>query len=180
VTTILFVRHGETDWNRERRVQGHADRPLNETGRAQARELAARLAGESIDAIYSSDLARARETARIVSEPHRLGVTAIQDLRERHFGTWEGMTDDDVLARFPEAASGEWGDGETQAEMDRRIAEALTRIAARHPGDRVLVVSHGGPMRSLLRRCSGDGDGPIPNCHVVRVAVLDGEFRALD
>ena len=180
MTTILFARHGETDWNLERRVQGHTDRHLNETGRAQARELAARLAGERLQAVYSSDLARAHETARIVAEPHGLPVTAVRDLRERHFGTWEGMTDDDVLARFPQAATGPWGDAETQEEMSRRVVDAIARIAATHPGGRVLIVSHGGPMRAVLRRCSEDGAGPIPNCHVVTIAVEGGELRPLD
>jgi broad specificity phosphatase PhoE len=180
VTTILFVRHGETDWNRERRVQGHADTPLNDTGRAQARELASRLAVERIDAVYSSDLARAHETARIVAEPRGLGVSAIRDLRERHFGTWEGMTDDEVLARFPQAATEPWGDGEARHAMDVRVVDAVARIAAAHLNGHVLVVSHGGPMRALLRHCTGNGDGPIPNCHVVRIAVEGGEFRPLD
>jgi broad specificity phosphatase PhoE len=180
VATILFARHGETDWNLERRVQGHTDRHLNETGRMQARELAERLAGESLEAVYSSDLARAHETARTVAESHGLGVKAVRDLRERHFGSWEGMTDGDVLARFPEAAAGRWGDGETEEAMRLRVIDAIGRIADAHPGGRVLIVSHGGPMRALLRHCSKDGDGPIPNCHVVRIAAEGGEFRALD
>jgi broad specificity phosphatase PhoE len=180
VTTILFVRHGETDWNRERRVQGHSDTPLNDTGRAQARALSTRLAGEPIDAVYASDLARAHETARILAEPRGLQVTAVTDLRERHFGTWEGMTDDEVLTRFPEAAAGARGDGETWEAMSRRVLDALARIAEAHPRGRVLVVSHGGPLQALLRHCSGDGDGPIPNCHVVSITVQGGEFRPLD
>jgi broad specificity phosphatase PhoE len=178
VTTILLVRHGETDWNRDRRIQGHSDTPLNETGRAQARALAEKLAGEPIDAVYSSDLLRAHETARIVADGRNLDVTAIRDLRERHFGTWEGLTDDEIFARFPEAATGPWGDAETRDEMARRVAGALHRIAATHPGQHVLVVSHGGPLRAVLTHCGVDGGGLIENCHVVKVEVGGGVIRS--
>jgi broad specificity phosphatase PhoE len=169
VTTFLLVRHGETDWNFERRVQGHADRPLNDTGRAQARQLADELAGEAIDAVYSSDLVRAHETARIVAERLGLEVIAMPDLREKHFGTWEGLTDREILARFPEAQRGHWGDGETTAEVSRRVLGALRRIAETHPDGRVLIVAHGGPLRVALIHCGADGTGPIRNCQVVRV-----------
>jgi broad specificity phosphatase PhoE len=180
VTTFLLVRHGETDWNFERRVQGHADRPLNETGRAQARALADELEGEPIDAVYSSDLVRAHETARIVADRIGLPVTALPDLREKHFGTWEGMTDREILDRFPDARTGHWGDAETTEEVSRRVLEALRRIAAAHPTGRVLVVSHGGPLRAVLRRCGSDGAGSIGNCHVVRIAAAEGSLRMLD
>jgi broad specificity phosphatase PhoE len=174
VTTILLVRHGETDWNVGRRVQGHSDVPLNETGQAQARALAEELAGVPIDAVYSSDLLRAHETARIVAEPRGLDVTAIRDLRERHFGTWEGLTDDEIFARFPHAVNGPWGDGETREQMAERVFGALHRIAETHAAGRVLVVSHGGPLRAVLIHCGVDGVGRIDNCHVVRVEI-DGD-----
>jgi probable phosphoglycerate mutase len=179
MTTILLARHGETDWNVERRVQGHSDTPLNETGRAQARALADALAREPIEAVYSSDLLRAHETARIVAEGRGLEVTAIRDLRERHFGTWEGLTDDEIFARYPEASTGSWGDGETREEMATRIFEALQRIAETHPDGHVLVVSHGGPLRAVLLHCDIDGAGPIENCRVVRVQVKDGIVRGV-
>jgi broad specificity phosphatase PhoE len=180
MTTILLVRHGETDWNLQRRLQGHADTPLNDRGREQARDLAAELADEPIDAVYSSDLVRAHETARIVAEVHGLDVTAIDDLRERHFGTWEGLSDDEIHARFPEAATGALGDGETREEMARRVFDALQRIADSHPGGRVLVVSHGGPLRAVLRHCGGDGVDRIDNCHVVRLEAGGGNLREPD
>ena len=173
MTTILLVRHGETDWNLARRIQGHSDRPLNETGREQARELADALASEPIDAVYSSDLARAHETARIVAERRGLEVTAIPDLRERDFGTWEGLTGDEIFERFPGAKTGTWGDGETREELAVRVLASLQRIAHTHPQGRVLVVSHGGPLRVVLTRCGIDGIGTIANCHVVRLE-LDG------
>jgi broad specificity phosphatase PhoE len=180
VTTLLLARHGETDWNRERRVQGHTDRPLNAAGQAQARELGEALQFESLDAVYSSDLSRAYDTALAVAEPRGLEVVQVADLRERHFGTWEGVTDAEILRRFPQAGGGPWGDGETPDEMTVRVVDALREIAAQHTGGQVLVVSHGGPMRAILRRYSVDIDGPIPNCHVIRLAVENGEFRPLD
>ncbi|MGH3105213.1 MAG: histidine phosphatase family protein [Gaiellaceae bacterium] len=180
MTTILLARHGETDWNFERRVQGHADRPLNDTGRAQAHALADGLDGETIDAIYSSDLVRAHETARIVAALKGLEVTAVPGLREKHFGTWEGLTEEEVLARFPEARRGRWGDGETSEEMSRRVLETLRRIAESHPDGRVLVVTHGGPLRAVLLHCTSDHEGPIGNCQVVRIAVEEGAIRPVD
>jgi broad specificity phosphatase PhoE len=180
VTTILLARHGETDWNRERRVQGHTDRPLSAPGLAQAQELAQALESESIDGVYSSDLSRAYETAIVVAEPRGLAVVQLPGLREKHFGTWEGLTHEEILGRNPDALNGPWGDGETTEEMAARVFEALRTIAAQHGDGCVLVVSHGGPMRAVLRHCSVDDGGPIANCRVVRLAVEDGEFRPLD
>jgi probable phosphoglycerate mutase len=180
VTTILLARHGETDWNRDRRVQGHTDVPLNETGRQQASALATALENEPLDAVYSSDLERARETARIVAEPRGLQVEVADGLREKHFGSWEGLTDEEVLRRFPDARRGHWGDGETTDEMTERVIETLHRIAADHPGERVLVVLHGGPLRAALRHCGADHDGAIANCHVASLSVEDGLLRPID
>ena len=179
-TTILVARHGETDWNVERRVQGHTDRPLNERGLVQAGALAESLEGERLDAVYSSDLSRAYETARLVAEPRGLEVTTLPDLREKHFGTWEGLTDDEVLKRFPYAASGGWGDAETTEELTERVRGALTEIASRHAGGHVLVVTHGGPLRVALRWCDTEWNGSIANCQVYRIAVEDGIPRGLD
>ena len=179
-TTILLARHGETDWNVERRVQGQTDRPLNENGREQARALAGELAGESLDAVYSSDLSRAYETARAVAEPRGLDVTLVPELREKDFGTWEGLTDTEVLARFPAASAGPWGDAESSEEVARRVVEALRRIARAHPGQRVLVVSHGGPLRAVRAHCGLDVRGAIGNCHVARIEIEDATIRAVD
>ena len=180
MTIILLARHGETDWNVQRRVQGHSDTPLNETGRAQARALGEELAGEEIDAVFSSDLMRAHETARLVAEPRGLEVIAISDLRERHFGTLEGLTDEDIFSRYPKVLDGApWGDAETQDEMAERVLEALRRIAETHPEQRVLVVSHGGPLRRVLAHCGLDARGRIDNCHVVRIEIVGGELRGV-
>ena len=96
--TLLLVRHGETDWNAEGRLQGHTDRPLNDYGRTQARRLAEQLHGDGIAAIYASDLVRARETAEILSERLGLPVLLDADLRERNWGSWEGLTPDERLS----------------------------------------------------------------------------------
>lgn len=179
-TTILLARHGETDWNLERRVQGHSDRRLNERGRTQARALAEELEHEHLDAIYSSDLARAYETARIVAERKGMPVTATRDLREKDFGTWEGLTDEEILRRFPHARNSPWGDGETTAALSTRVVGALRRIAESHPGGHILVVAHGGPVRAALLHCNVQLDGSIGNCHVVRIEVEDGSLRSVD
>jgi broad specificity phosphatase PhoE len=180
VTTILLARHGETDWNLQRRVQGHSDTPLNQTGRAQALALAKALEGAELDAVYSSDLARAFDTARAVADRIGLAVTVLPELRERHFGSWEGLTDDEILARFPAVRSGSWGDGETKEDMQERVLGALQRIAAEQPGGRVLVVTHGGPVRALLVECGLDSRGPIGNCSLYEVRLQDGRFVGID
>ena len=176
MTTILLARHGETDWNLERRVQGHSDTPLNETGRAQALALAESLDDAALDAIYASDLERAYDTARIVAERKGLLVELLPELRERNFGTWEGLTDMEIFERYPQAKTGSWGDAETKEEMAERVLGALHRIAAEHPDGRVLVVTHGGPLRSLLVECGGDGRGPIANCCLYEGRLRDGKF----
>ncbi len=178
-TTILLVRHGETDWNRERRVQGHTDVPLNEAGRDQARVLAGELANEPFTVVYSSDLARAFETATILAQPRSLTVTALATLREKNFGTWEGLTDTEVLSRYPDAHTTGWGDGETTEEMAARMLGAVREIGAGNPGGTVLVVTHGGPMRAVLRHCNAE-DGRIGNCDVVRLAAEDGLVVRVD
>ena len=127
MTTLLLVRHGETDWNAEGRLQGHTDRPLTDYGRRQAQQLAEELEREEIDAIYSSDLARARETAQIVGERLALPVELDPELREKDWGTWEGLT---AVERDRVEFAGE----STEAHQERML-RALARISERHPGD---------------------------------------------
>jgi broad specificity phosphatase PhoE len=180
-TTILLARHGETDWNRDRRVQGHSDIPLNDTGRAQARELAKEIAGERLAAVYASDLVRAKETAEIATAGLGLPIQELVELRERHFGTWEGLTDDVIRDRFPQSRTGPWGDGETVEEMSIRVVAALRSIAAGHLGASVLVTTHGGPIRAVLRATGVEPTGPIKNCHVLRIEVaLNGDLTRID
>jgi broad specificity phosphatase PhoE len=189
--TIVLVRHGETDWNRERRFQGHADQPLNEVGRLQAGELADILGGGRLAAVYTSPLRRASETAAIVAE--RLGLDAheLDALREIDVGSWQGLTIDEVKTRFPEASpldwrSG-WRDGETHDELDARVIPALLDLARRHVGESVLGVTHAGPIRTALAAATGLSHeesrariGPLKNCAVFRFAVGDGSLVLAD
>jgi len=169
-TRIILARHGETDWNLERRWQGHSDRRLNRTGRAQAKALADHLATEPIAAVYSSDLVRAHETARIVAARLGLDVVAVPGLRERRFGSWEGLRDVEVEHRFPGAHGPP--DGETREEMLRRVLDSLEAIAAAHNGDTVLVVCHGGPIRAaLLHHAHPRSEERAGNCSVFDLEV---------
>ena len=178
-TRILLARHGETEWNRVGRWQGHADQPLNETGRRQAAELAARLAGDGITAVYSSDLARARETADAVASRLRLDVVEDEGLREIDVGSWSGLTRDEVRARFPDGyarwLAGEIGhDGETREELTARVVPAVESIADAHPGELVLVVTHGGAIRALRRHAAGDPGESLENGATFALALVEG------
>ena len=168
MTEILLARHGETDWNLEHRVQGHTDRPLNATGIEQARALADRLAAVPLVAVYASDLVRAHDTAVIVAGLHGLDVIVDIDLREKNFGSWEGLTDVEILERFPDAVRGRWGDGETSEAVAERAIAAIERIQALHLDGTVLVVSHGGPLRAILGYLAVP-HASIANCALIRV-----------
>jgi len=192
-TTIVMVRHGETDWNREDRFQGHSDPPLNDRGRSQARALAQALGGLEAAALYSSPLARAHETAIILAERLRLEVQMRDDLREVDVGSWSGLTRSEAEARFPagyrrwlEFGHG-WDDGETYQELGLRVLSEVRRIAEDHPGERVVAVTHGGPIRSALAASAGVQFGDarrsihvIGNCAVVSFAVRDGNLERVD
>ncbi len=193
MTTILLARHGETAWNREGRFQGHADPPLNEAGRAQARELSAALAREQLAAVYSSPLRRALETAEIVAETHGLEPVLVEALREVDVGSWQGLTRAEVERRFPEQYArwldfGQgWDDGESYEQMGERVVAALLELAAAHDGDRILAVTHGGPIRAAFAFAAGTTHaqarrrGPaVDNIFVAEFAVGGGAFRRLD
>jgi broad specificity phosphatase PhoE len=193
MTELLLVRHGETDWNRDQRFQGHADPPLNDTGRAQARALANDLAAERIDAIYTSDLARARETAELIAE--RAGVPFVLEpqLREVDVGEWQGLTHAEIDERFPEGRRNwherghGWERGETYEQLAERVLEALERIVHRHPGERVVVVGHGGTIRAVRAHLDESTvvehrlvRSPASNCEVFRIGAENGTLRRLD
>ena len=178
-TRLLLARHGETDWNRIGRWQGHADPPLNDEGRQQAAKLAEQLVGDGVAAVYSSDLRRARETATIVGDRLELSVIEDAGLREIDVGSWSGLTRDEVRERFPEGFArwlgGEIGhDGETREQLTERVVETVERIAAAHDGETVLVVTHGGAIRALRRHAAGDPGDPIANCGTVGLELVDG------
>ena len=174
---LLLARHGETDWNREGRWQGHADVALNERGREQARALAQRLADEPLDAIYASDLARAHETALIVAVAKRMPVTTDRGLREIDVGRWSGLTPDEIARCFPGMTT---HDGETSDQHKARTLETFTRIASAHRGQRVLIVSHGKTLRVLRRYAAGMPVALLGNCETVRMRFEDERFAIDD
>ncbi|HEX2293621.1 MAG TPA: histidine phosphatase family protein [Gaiellaceae bacterium] len=192
MTTILLARHGESDWNAAGRWQGHADRPLTERGRAQAKVLAERLTETELDAVYSSDLRRASETARIVAEPRGLEVAELPALREVDVGSWSGLTRAEAEERFPEgfarwiAGAEGWDDGETYEELAARVVGALLDTAAGHEGERLLVVSHGGSVRAIHAAALGVDIHTYrriqrvePNATLSAVCVVQGRLTEL-
>lgn len=158
MTEIWLVRHGQTDWNLAGRYQGHLDIPLNEAGLEQARRLAEKLAGETFSAVYCSDLQRARVTAETVAAHLGLAVIPLAGLREINQGDWQGRYLVDVREEFgePDPSAGEEmlheraPGGESVAEVAARMKLAADCIAAEHPGGRVLVVTHGLALATLL------------------------------
>ena len=146
------MRHGETAWNAAKRVQGQADVPLNRAGRRQARAAAHRLDDVDLVAVYSSDLSRALDTAHPIAQRHGLEVATDPAFREVDQGDWEGLTNDEVRARWPEL----WGParhfsqrpgGETPEQVLKRALEGLARVVEHYPSGAVVVVSHGGTIR---------------------------------
>ena len=176
MTTLLLARHGETDWNRELRIQGSSDIELNELGRRQAHSLAQELTDVDLDAIYASDLSRARATAAAVAAAHGLEVKLDRRLRERSFGSWEGLTREDLEKLPPDSHH----DGESDDVVRERMLAAVRDIAAAHPGEQVLVVSHGGALNTLWHHALGERVERWANCAVYKLAVREGEFIAVD
>jgi broad specificity phosphatase PhoE len=185
-----MVRHGETDWNRENRFQGHADPPLNARGRRQARELAGTLETETFDRVYSSPLLRASETAAILVAERRIEVRIDAALREVDVGSWSGLTRADVEERFPAgyrrwlAYGHGWDHGETYEELGGRVVSWLLELGAAHRDANVLAVTHGGPIRSALAASAKVGFDEarrsidvVGNCAVVRFAVTAGTLE---
>ncbi|MGB8166865.1 MAG: histidine phosphatase family protein [Chthoniobacteraceae bacterium] len=163
ITRIFLVRHGATVLTAEDRFAGATDVPLSDEGRAQARRLALRLSGEKISAIYASPLGRTVETAQLIGKPHGLEVLTREGLREISHGRWEGMTRDEVEARFAEEAA-DWDrdpytfapvGGESGLAVTARALPELLEIVRSHPGGHVLVVSHKATIRLLLSSLLG-------------------------
>jgi alpha-ribazole phosphatase len=162
-TTIYLVRHGSVVGSETRRFIGHLDVPLSPQGEAEARALAGRLAGVKLAAAYSSDLARTRRTAEILTSPHGLEAVPVPALREFSMGRWEGLTADEIRELDPEFFAAWMADvgrfkfpeGESLSDVVARAWPAFEAIEARHAGASVLVVAHGGPNRILLCRALG-------------------------
>ncbi|MCW3794595.1 histidine phosphatase family protein [Paenibacillus sp. LS1] len=180
MTQIALIRHGSTAWNKEKRSQGQTDNPLDQDGREQAVLLAARLAEESWDAIYASDLERASETARIISE--RLGIQEIHldpRLREMGGGQVEGTTEEERIAK--------WGADWSTLDLGRELADAgtvrgsavLEDIVQQHPAGRVIVVSHGAVLRNTLRGLVPELDirVKLSNTSITRIAKNENAWQ---
>lgn len=151
-TRMILIRHGETDWNIQHRVQGHVDIPLNDNGLQQAKRVAERMRSEVIDALYSSDLQRAKRTAEIIAEYHCLDVQIDPRLRERNYGQLEGLTKEQIDSRFPNYQSRDHAiqDQETLEQVRKRAMEALAEIGQQFKNGTVAVVSHGGWINAVL------------------------------
>ena len=172
---LFLFRHGETDWNREGRLQGHTDTPLNTTGLAQARALAERLRPHRLDAVTSSDLARAWTTAQIVADGLCVPLISETGLREAHIGEAEGLFWPEVKSRFGEALTDRWftdddaafPGGETGLETRRRGLAALRRFVAEHPYRRIGVSTHGAMVRQLMKHALPPGSPPAKTRNTV-------------
>lgn len=176
---LYLVRHGETEWNAAHRIQGSTDIPLNETGRAQALATGRLLARRPWDAIYASPLSRAYETASIIAGEVGLAApVAVPAIVERNYGEAEGLTGEEIDRRFP----GETPvpGRETREEVIARVLPALLELAERHPGQSVLVVGHGGVIRSVLYSLDPERwHGPITNGSVHSLRYEAGSFELI-
>lgn len=192
MTELILIRHGETEWNRELRFQGHVDVALNATGLEQARRLAQRLTGEAAHRIYASDLMRAQQTALPLGQAMGLATLTDPALREQSFGQVDGMRVDDIKAQHPQAWEG-WlrfeedycmPQGETTRQFHGRVMDAVHRLVAAHPDETLVVVTHGGVLDMIYRTARALGlNGPrqsdIPNAGLNRIRVQDGAIDIL-
>jgi 2,3-bisphosphoglycerate-dependent phosphoglycerate mutase len=180
---IIAVRHGETAWNVDARIQGQLDIGLNDTGRWQAKRVSEALATEEISAVYSSDLGRAQETAQSIAEAAGIAVVPEEGLRERSFGMFEGKTFDEIRQTWPDHAHNwrkripEWEPpegGESLLQLRERVTRTIQSLAARHTGEQIVVVAHGGVLDTLYRVATGqDVNSPrtweLPNGAINRL-----------
>jgi probable phosphoglycerate mutase len=176
-TRICFIRHGETDWNVDRRIQGQTDIPLNETGRSQALAMAFSAAHHNFDAIYSSDLMRAHDTANMLASRRGLDIKTLPQLRERHYGIFQGITAAEGRQRHPEAHAHyiardpayDFETGESMHAFAARIEAAVSEMTRHHDKQTIAAVTHAGVLDILYRKSTGrplhtPRDFIIPNC----------------
>ncbi len=177
MTRICFIRHGETDWNVARRIQGHTDIPLNETGRAQALAMAFNAAHQRFQAIYSSDLLRTMETAHVLAQREDQDVKPLAQLRERHYGVFQGITAAEGAELYPEAYAHyvardldyDFETGESLRALAERVSHGIDWLVRHHSGQTIAAVSHSGVLDVIYRRATGrplhtPRDFVIPNC----------------
>jgi broad specificity phosphatase PhoE len=182
-TTVFFVRHGQTDWNVIGRLQGQSDIPLNEKGRTQAAQLAEKLSSISFDACYASDLQRAAETAEILNRMRTIPIELDPRLRERNFGPWEGLPASEFEAKVDRDQP--LPTIEADDAILKRVLPLLGKIADKHPHSTILVVTHGGVMRSLIAsllpfKCSSLFDIQVENMGVLKLAVSKTQCTILE
>ena len=182
---LFVVRHAETDWNRERRYQGRADTGLSDVGRGQATAVARALQGGGLAAVYSSPLKRAMATAEAIAAPHRLPIRIVDAFGEIDFGQWEGLTMDEVRARFAAEYRG-WAErphetvppgAEPLAAVRQRVLAGLEALRAEHDGESVCLVTHGVPARILILEALGLDLSRIWAVHVATTGISELEFR---
>ncbi|MGD9944152.1 MAG: histidine phosphatase family protein [Burkholderiaceae bacterium] len=194
MTELILVRHGITPWNRERRFQGQIDIPLSDEGVQQAQRTGRRLASLPLAAVYSSDLARARQTAEPIAASRSLALQFEPGLRERHYGGFEGLTRDELLRDHADAFR-RWRErepdfqlpgagGETLRQFYQRVEATLRALAARHAGETIVAVTHGGVLDCAYRVATGLGlsaqrDFDLFNASVNRIGWDGGAFRLL-
>lgn len=186
------MRHGRTAWNAAQRIQGHTDIPLDEIGLEQARSVGRAFAGEAIAAVYTSDLARARQTAEPIAAASGAPLVPLPALRERAFGAFEGVSFAELDTLHPEQAA-RWRarepdfapeGGESLRQFGQRIVEAASAVAARHAGEAIVLVAHGGVLDMLYRAATGLAlDAPrswtLANAAIQRVLHHGGRFTLL-
>ena len=190
ITRLCLVRHGETEWNAARRIQGQIDIGLNETGLRQAEAAGRSLKTAGIMALYSSDLKRARTTAEAIGQALGLVPVLVPEMRERRYGTFEGLTYDEAKVKYPEGyaafegrnADYSFENGESLHAMFERVTSRLKEIAAAHAGQNVVVVLHGGVLDIINRFARGNSleaprDFLIPNAGLNWIAAVDGKWH---
>ena len=195
-TDILIIRHGQTAWNTQKRLQGHSDSPLNENGRLQAVTLAEILRDEPLDAIFSSDLQRAYQTAYEIAKIHNLPVHQDRSFRERCYGICEGMKDGEIREAYPESYKAWYAadpdhffpDGERKTESPRqfhhRAVNAIREAATRYPGKKIAIVTHFGVIETAYRTAQNIPLGthcrmPVLNTSINRFRWTGGTLELL-
>lgn len=183
VIKTYWWRHGQTDWNLQRKWQGHTDIPLNETGMSQAQQLSAFFQNIPLDCIFSSDLKRAFKTAQFVSQVTEVEVVSVPGLREGHYGRAEGLTADEIRAKFGAALMEKWRSsdpstfdmdfvgGETKRQIYTRVMDAVHEQLLSSPFRKVGISTHGGVLRKVVNVIDGAYKlpSPIPNCSVIEM-----------
>ena len=179
MTQLLFIRHGETDWNAQQRFQGQIDVPLNAMGRAQAARLGQRLASEAHDALFSSDLTRAQETAAPLAAAWGQAPTLVPGLREQSFGVLEGLDVPTIKERHPDLWQA-WlqhrGDfalpgGESLHQFHSRVMDAVRNLAHSGAGQRLVIVTHGGVLDMLWRTARGEPLDGLRQCEIPNTGI---------